>query len=448
MNSLQNLLKITFISTLLVFVAFACKKDATEGLIPDTNIENPTNGSTSNFMTNSHESGSFDSLCFQINYPVNVLLPDGSQQVANDDIGLYDIIDAWYDDNPDSDEDPALEFPIDVTLEDGTVQTLDDEEQLEELFDECFGEYDDEYGECFTISYPVTVVYPGGTTATANSDEELEMLFDEWETNNPSADEYPTLAFPVEVTLEDGTTESINDEEALEELFDECYDDWDDEYGDYDDEFDICFDIVYPVTVLFPDGTSQAANDDEELDDIIFNWYENNPDSDDDPTFEFPIEVDLEGEIITVNDEEALEELFEECEGDWDDEGNPFEECFTVNYPVTVIFPDGSSTEVNSNEELEAAIDGWYDNNPDSDDEPTLAYPIELTLVEDGTVVTVNNDDELEAILEECFDCLVGDANKLASGNDQSTVAAMTIKRHKAVNYQRTRVMVKTLGEK
>ncbi|MEO1259395.1 MAG: hypothetical protein AAFZ15_11390 [Bacteroidota bacterium] len=440
MNQLQNLLKIAFVSTLLVFVAFACKKDATEGLIPDTNTQSPNNVNTSNFMDSANGNKNLDELCFQINYPVNVLLPDGSQQVANDDDGLFTIIEAWYDSNPDSDEDPTLEFPINVTLEDGTTQALDNEEQLEELFDECFGEYDDEEW-CFTLNYPVTVVYPDGTTASANSDEELEMLFDEWETNNPNSEEYPTLQFPVEVTFDDGTTQSINDEEELEELFDECYGDWD------DDEYEICFEIAYPITVLLPDGTSQVANDDEELDDIIFNWYENNPDSDEDPTVEFPIEVTLEGETITVNNEEELEELWEECDGEWDDEGNPFEECFTVTYPVTVNFPDGTTAEVNSDEELEMAIDGWYDNNPNSDEDPTLAYPIELTLVEDGTVVTVNSDEELEEILEECFECMAGNPNKLVTGNDQSTVTAMTIKRHKAINYQHTKKMVKALGK-
>ncbi len=342
MNFMQNLLKTTALFTLVLLFAISCKKDVTDNLLPEENQANGNQNYTSNFMGGNHED-EFDSLCFQIVYPITVVLPDGTSQSANSDDELFTIAENWYMNNPDSEEDPTLAFPIDVTLDDGTLQAINDDDELEELFDDCFGKWDD----------------------------------DEWE-----------------------------------------------------EEFEICFDIVYPVTVLLPDGTSQTANDDEELDAILFTWFENNPDSEDFPTFSFPIQVVLDSTIMDINDEEELEELFEECE-EWDDEGNPFEDCFTISYPITIEFPDGTSATINSDEELEMAIENWYTNNPDSEEDPTLAYPVEVTLAEDGSVVTVTSDEELEEVIENCFKCLIANPNGLAIGTPNAAIATMAIKRQR-----------------
>ena len=114
----------------------------------------------------------------------------------------------------------------------------------------------------------------------------------------------------------------------------------------------------------------------------------------------FPIDVVLEdGTTQTVQSEEELEELFEECE-DYDGD---FEDCFTINYPVTLIFPDASEVSVDSDDALETAIEDYYIANPDEEECPTFAYPIEVTL-EDGTVQTINNEEELIELFEECYD--------------------------------------------
>ena len=78
-------------------------------------------------------------------------------------------------------------------------------------------------------------------------------------------------------------------------------------------------------------------------------------------------------------------------------------DCITIGYPVTVIFPDGSTSEVNSDDELESAVETWYEANPDSDEDPTLEFPIEVTL-EDGTTETINDEDRLFDLLEACYD--------------------------------------------
>ena len=92
---------------------------------------------------------------------------------------------------------------------------------------------------------------------------------------------------------------------------------------------------------------------------------------------------------------------FETCDG-YDGDEDDWNECFSFVYPFTLVLPDGTNTEVNSDEELITAIDNWYDANPSSNDDPTLIYPVNVLLAVDGSSVTINNDDELEDLFELC----------------------------------------------
>lgn len=78
------------------------------------------------------------------------------------------------------------------------------------------------------------------------------------------------------------------------------------------------------------------------------------------------------------------------------------DECFTINYPVTIQYPDNTNQEINSEEELDAAIDSWFDNNVDAQEFPTLLFPITVTLA-DGTTQTINDDEELCDLFFDCY---------------------------------------------
>ena len=251
---------------------------------------------------------------------------------------------------------------------------------------------DDEF-LCFAINYPVEVVFPDGTKQSVNSDSELEILIDNWFDANPNAEFFPTFTFPINVTLEDGTQESVADDDELCDLFETC---WEEGEGEGELE-ELCFDFVYPVTVVLPDGSNIQTNNDDELEDAIFGWYDANPNSDEDVTFAYPVEViEEDGNQRTVNSDDELEMLVELCDGEFHDD------CFTLNYPVTILFPDSTAVEVTDELNLYEVVDAWYDANPSSNDDPTFQYPINVTL-EDGTQQTLNSEKELEELFDECY---------------------------------------------
>ncbi|MEM8907523.1 MAG: hypothetical protein AAGD05_06730 [Bacteroidota bacterium] len=252
--------------------------------------------------------------------------------------------------------------------------------------------------DCFTFVYPITVQLPDGSTATADSNEALESIFDNWWTQNPNAIAFPTFSFPLQVMLSDGSNSTINDEETLCTLLETCWGD-----NDWDDDFEFsevfCFELVYPVELSFPDGTTQSAGDEEMLVNAITNWLIQNPDSEAFPTFTYPIEVMTDAGQQSIGSDGELEAIFETCYeyGDYE------ELCFTLNYPVQLIFPDGTTADVETDEALETRIEDWYQQNPTAEEDPTFAYPIEVTL-EDGTTQTVNNDEALDQLFDACFD--------------------------------------------
>ncbi|MEE9373620.1 MAG: hypothetical protein V3V00_11270 [Saprospiraceae bacterium] len=78
-------------------------------------------------------------------------------------------------------------------------------------------------------------------------------------------------------------------------------------------------------------------------------------------------------------------------------------QCFALNYPVTVLFPDGQDTEVGSDEDLDITLQTWFQSNQSAETFPTFKFPIQVTLSA-GKVQSVNNEDELNELISNCFD--------------------------------------------
>ena len=257
--------------------------------------------------------------------------------------------------------------------------------------DDCDHDDDDYYeDDCFVLVYPIDVLMPDGTTLTANDDDELENIFDTWEQNNPNDTNYPSLVFPLDIEWEDdGTIQTVVDEDELYELWEDCEDYY------YED----CPDLVFPIDVALPDGSVQTALDEDDLENIFDTWEQNNPGSMVEPTLVFPVSVIYEdGDTEIAQDEDELEEIFEDC-GDYDDH----EICFDLVYPVNVLLPDGSTVPAQDEDELETIWENWFDNNPSSNQEPTLVFPVTV-IYEDGTTDVANDEDDLEEMFEDCED--------------------------------------------
>ena len=163
-----------------------------------------------------------------------------------------------------------------------------------------------------------------------------------------------------------------------------------------------CYEFVFPVSITFPDESTTSIEDYETLRATIKEWKEANPDTEEKPSLAFPLEVVAEdGAIISVESKDALKELKQACRRNGRKNHNKGDRCFEIVFPLSITFPDGTTTAYADRMTLKMAVRAWKVANPDAEERPMLAFPIDLTL-EDGTTVTVNNSEELQAQKESC----------------------------------------------
>ena len=177
-------------------------------------------------------------------------------------------------------------------------------------------------------------------------------------------------------------------------------DGWD---RDGDDKKDWkCFNLVFPVTFDMTDGsTITVTSNDEDGWTEIKAWYEANPDSEEKPALQYPVDIVYEKDetTVTINNDDEMHGAYRHCGGRDDDRDRA---CFALVYPVTFIMPDGSTITVADREDW-AELKAWYEANPDSEERPTLQYPVDITY-RDGTTQTINNDEEMRIAKEDCRD--------------------------------------------
>jgi hypothetical protein len=175
-----------------------------------------------------------------------------------------------------------------------------------------------------------------------------------------------------------------------------------------------CFELVFPVTLELPDASTVEVDSYEAMKTALRTWFLANggqsggPGHRPRPNFVFPISVvNQEGELITVESQEALRELRASCAGTFGNHGPNGHgqhrlSCFEIVFPITLEFPDGSTVQVNSRQELRQAIRTWKQGNPGATERPKFTFPITVKMTEDGTLVTVNSREELRALKENC----------------------------------------------
>lgn len=168
-----------------------------------------------------------------------------------------------------------------------------------------------------------------------------------------------------------------------------------------------CFEFVFPITIDFPDGSSATVEDYDGLRDAITAYREANPDTDEKPSLGFPLEVvDSEGNVISVASQEELRELRQTCRRSrrgpkGNRRGGNF--CFKLVFPVSLDLPDAGTVEVADRMALKQEIRAWKAANPDSDERPSLAFPLTV-MTEDGTETEVASKEDLDALKASCQD--------------------------------------------
>lgn len=210
---------------------------------------------------------------------------------------------------------------------------------------------------CFDFVYPLNLSYNNGTTVTINNlDDIITVILN-------STDELYIngIAFPFNVeTYNDETNAieivTINDENEFLALLDSC-------------DFNVvepceCFEIYDPVCVTITDPTGN-----------IFTV-----------TYSNACYAACDG--FTENDFVA------NCVDDYYTVGG---DCFTLNYPLSIIINDETTVVVNSEEELGNVLYDVYSFD--------FVYPLDVTIV-DGDTITIYNEQDFEAILMDCYGCI------------------------------------------
>ena len=177
---------------------------------------------------------------------------------------------------------------------------------------------------------------------------------------------------------------------------------FDKEYDkDYDKEE--CFELVYPVTFTMPDG-SNITGDEETVWSELKDWYNAHPDSKEEATLIYPVEVVFDdSETKTIENEDEMVLLKKVCDDKDYDKDYDKEECFDFVYPVTFTMSDGTTITGDDEETIDSAMKDWYIAHPDSKEEPSLNYPVDI-IFEDESTQTIANDDEMLLALKDCYE--------------------------------------------
>ena len=262
---------------------------------------------------------------------------------------------------------------------------------------------------CFYLVFPVTFEMPDGSTITVETDDESGWSdLKSWYDNSGAVIERPSIQYPVDIifkTEESETTITIDNAEEMNSAKEECR-----EAFEENQEWDVkrCFVFVFPITFEMPDGsTITVETDDESGWSGLESWY-NNDENEAEPSLQYPVDIVLETEegeeTVTINSEGDMNSVEEACRGELEeyDEENEVE-CFEYVLPITFEMPDGSTITV-EDEEGWFLLRRWYEENIETDGEPSLQYPVDIILeTEDGeSTLTINNEAEMDAVYDNC----------------------------------------------
>ena len=165
----------------------------------------------------------------------------------------------------------------------------------------------------FSVNLPVTVIV-NGVEITINSEADFELIeeiFDDSDDDNDSIE----IVFPITITLNDYTEVVVNSQAELEALRAE--------YSHENDDDIECIDFQYPLNISVYNSNFQVID------------------------------------VVTINNDEQMHHFIRNLQGGV---------LASLNFPVTMIYADGSTTQVHNNVEL-ANVMKEARNSCDEDDD-------------------------------------------------------------------------------
>ena len=287
-----------------------------------------------------------DFMCFDIQFPISVTMPDGSQISVGNEDELYEAVELYYEMSDEFDGLPEINFPFNIVFyyEDENGNEIEDlvgvgsYEELEIYFEICENGFDDNDHdwdwheiECVELVYPISIENPEGEVITVDSEYELYEYIDQYYQNCNSDDCFGEfeLVFPLTIEYysennDQNQTLTISSQEELDEYLEEyCNDDGGDDSDDWHGDND-CGELVYPLTVQNSNGDQITGESEEELQVLLEEWYSNNCNTIEcDYEFEivFPVSMVFENDegdeiVYSIQSEEMYEELAEQYCGD------------------------------------------------------------------------------------------------------------------------------------
>jgi len=412
---MKNILKYLSLFTLMAFMFTSCEKENIV-IIDDPIVQTPepevTSANPLLGRVEGSNTGSADGLdleCVTILFPFEVLLQDEStaEVLSFDEL----ITLSEYQENP------AIDFVYPINLEDadGNEVNADNIEELSDYFISCIpddgwgsGDWNEggEYGEvpvfdidftnsCITLIYPFSVQDLGGNITVVNGQEELANTVIENEG-------LVFFAFPLSVTHENGEEVVLENGDELFEALISC------------DNITIpcdttivgggqiaCYELKYPLAIVLLDNSIETVNSEDEFVNLLLNGEIIN--------FSFPLTlINENGEELVVENDNELAEAFNECyEVENPNEPVIFEEavlflaissqgCYSINYPISLVYEDETSVSVSSNEEYAQTL------MADASLITGLQYPLYVILATTQEVIEVSSKEDLFYLLVLC----------------------------------------------
>lgn len=160
-----------------------------------------------------------------------------------------------------------------------------------------------------------------------------------------------------------------------------------------------CYRLVFPLTIAFPDETTQAAESPEALKQILKQWRMDNPDAEERPNIVFPYSVTLpNGDVVVIEDKEDIKTIIYRCRNPF---GIPFPKtrCYSLVYPVTLVYPDGTEKEAIDSAAYRTIVREWVDS--DQEGRLTIKLPFSVELA-NGDVVVIEEREDIKEVIEKC----------------------------------------------